>query len=176
MNKIIIFGALFLAFSILLSGCTDSRISDESQDLSKFFGVWEGNMEFSMFGGRENFSSSNITMLEFTENTLYMTITTLNGTQTMSNTYKVEGDKLSISFQFSGERPHWDMPLNDSFQPPFNSTQQPPFNNSEIPPFNGTQRPPFNGEMPSRENSYTFRFNENYDILYLNNSEFKKLG
>jgi len=175
-NKIFPLGVSFIAFSILLSGCTDNNISNEDMDLSKFYGIWEGNLEFSMFGGRENFSTVNITRLEFTENTLYMTMKTWNGTQKMSNTYKVEGDQIFLSFQFSGERPKWNGPFNGSLQPPFNSTQQPPFNNSEIPPFNSTQRPPFDDEMPSRESSYTFRFNENYDILYLNDSQFKKLG
>ena len=184
MNKMILIGAAFIALSMMLSGCTENSVSSQNFDQSKFYGIWEGSMELSMFGGRENFNTVTITKLEFTENNLYMTMTTGNGSQTMTSTYRVEGDQLFLSSQFSGERPNWTTPFNDSFQPPFNNserppfngTEQPPFNNSEFPPFNKTQQPPFYGEMPSRENSYTFRFNENYDILYLNNSQFKKIS
>jgi hypothetical protein len=145
--------------------------------------MWGGNMEFPMFGDRENSNTINVTKLEFTENNLYKTMTNGNGTQTMTSTYRVEGNQLLLSPQFSGERPKWTNPFNDSFQPPFNNsemppfngTQQTPFNNSEFPPFNKTQQPPFNGEMPSRESYYNFRFNENYDILYINDSQFKKI-
>jgi hypothetical protein len=183
-NKILLLGVTFIALSLLLGGCTENSISNQTTDLSKFYGTWEGNMKLSMFNGRENPNNANITKLEFSENTLYMTMTNGNESQIITSTYRVDGDQLLLSFQFSDERPNWTAPFNDSFQPPFNNsekppfngTQQPPFNNSEFPPFNKTQQPPFNGEMPSRESSYNFRFNENYDILYLNDYQFKKIA
>ena len=107
--------------------------------------------------------SVNITELEFTEDTLHMLLTTGNGTQTIPYTYSVDGDQLILSFQFTGERPSWRPPLNDSERPPFDRER----------PFDGES--PFNGERPSMTRSYTYSFYENNTILYLDGSEFIKI-
>ena len=165
-------------FTVFLCGCTDTSSSNDGVDLSKFIGTWSGNMETSMFGFKGdramgnisdfmngtrrnmtdsmNSTSANITELEFTVDTLYMTITTENETQTMSNSYTVEGNQIILSFDFSGERPDW-------MQPP---------SNGESPPFDDGGRPSFNGERPSRAMSYNYSFNEDESMLCLDDAAF----
>lgn len=161
-------------FVVFLCGCTENSSSNDGVDLSKFIGTWSGNMETSMFGFRGdsamgnmtdfmNTTAANITELEFTVDTLYMTITTENETQTMSNSYTVEENQIILSFDLSGERPDW-------MQPPSNG-ERPPFDGD--PPSDG-ERPPFNGERPSRKMSYIYSFNEEYNVLYLDGSPFIK--
>ena len=166
-----IFGVILtiLIITIFLSGCSEDNSSNGEVVHTEFLGTWIGCMEFSTFnfgGNMSNFnnsnkvnvSSSNITKLEFTKDTLHMTITTDNKTFTMPNSYNVEGDRLILSFKFTGEIP----------------IERPDFNDGER-PFSG-ERPPFDGERPSRTRSYSYGFNEVYNLLYLNGYQFKKVS
>ena len=128
---------------------------------NEFLGSWFGNMEYTLFSFGENTSetsTANITEIDFTKDTLYMTITTDNDTMTMPNSYSVEGDQLILSFKFNGER-------QDGMQPPFGG---------ERPPFDGER--PFNESQPSRIRLFTYRFEENNTILYLNESAFLRIN
>ena len=175
-------------FAVFLCGCTGNSVTTNGAvDSSKFLGTWTGNMEetsifgfrendamgnmsnfrendtnWNMTGSRQNLTGGNITELEFTVDTLYMTIMTGNVTQTISQTYTIEGNQLILSMQFTGERSDWTQPPSDGERPPFDGER----------PFGG--EPPFNGEGPSRTRSYTYSFNEYYDVLYLNGSSFEK--
>ena len=84
--------------------------TDNEKVYYEFLGTWIGNMEFTMFSFRENMSdfnmsdkenisTSNITKLEFTQDTLYMTITTENSTFIIPNSYTVEGNQLILSYK-----------------------------------------------------------------------------
>ena len=101
----------------------------------------------------------------------------------------VEGDQLVLSPQFKdrGERPGWRSGFNESEMPPFDGDipndgeppfdgerpgQGPNFNDSKMPPFDGER--PYNGGRSSMTISYTYSFNENYDILYINGLPFIK--
>jgi hypothetical protein len=100
-----------------------------------------------------------------------MTLTSDNGTQTISNSYKIEGNKLVFSIQFGGqERPNrMEPPQGWEEPPPFDGEN--PFNNSH--PFNDSR--PFDQQPNPRTESYNYSFNENNTILYLNGSEFVKI-
>lgn len=183
-------------FSVFLCGCTENKSSNDKVNLSNFIGSWSGNMETSIFGFRgnntlrnntnilENNTNSNftdfrrngtivnITKLEFNSDTLFMTITNGNETQTISQKYTVDGNQLVLSFQFNSGQPN-----NGSF---FNDTgRQPPFGgrnnsfNGSGPPSDGG-RPSFNGGQPPMTTSYNYSFNEEYSVLYLDGSSFIK--
>ena len=172
--------AIISFITVLLCGCAEYTDINNEVDLSMFLGTWVGNMEISTFGFRSNgamgnmsdfrngsmqnmtdfmnTTSANITELEFTVDTLYLTITTENGTQTISNSYTVEGNQIILSFDFSGGRPDW-------MQPP---------SNDERPPFDG-ERPSFNGKRQFRDKYYTYSFNEEFDVLYIDGTEFMRV-
>ncbi len=183
--------AIIFSSVVFLCGCSENNDSNEKKVVyNEFLGIWTGNMnyssntDFSRFNFPENanftnmtnmtrtqnFRPANITKLEFKEDTVDITITTENETMTMSNSYTVEGNQLILSMQFTGERP-------DGMQPPKN-WENPP-DGKEMPsggehPSDG--EPPFGEKRPSRTNSYTYSFNEDKTILYLNGSEFTKVS
>lgn len=184
-------------FAVCLCGCTENSSTNNEVDLSKFLGTWTGNMEeTSIFGFRENNTmrnmsdfrengtnwnmtgfrqnmtrAGNITKLEFTVDTLYMTILIGNETQTISQTYTIEGDQLILSMQFTGEQPNWTQPPSDGERPLFNDSERPPFDGER--PFDG--RTPFNRDRPMNERTYTFSFSKDYNVLFLNGSEFVRI-
>lgn len=171
-KKVNVFIIIIFLLIVFLCGCTENNSLSYKTDISKFIGTWSGNMETFMFNFRNNrtkvnttdfrnISSANITKLEFTIDNLEMTILIGNETQIMSFTYMVEGNRLVLSPKFNCG------PLNGEF--PFDGEN--PFNGE--PPNNGT-RPSFDGERPFRESSYTYNFNEEYDVLYLDGSPFTK--
>jgi hypothetical protein len=186
-------GCFFVCCVVLCCGCIEEQrqsvdVEDGEVDTSMFIGAWAGSMEFSMFAWGEDTGTSTVTALEFTEDTLYMTITTDNTTQEMENSYRIEGDQLMVSPIFTGDMPFNRSQFNGSQRPPFdgNESERPPFdfNGTEQPPFDG-ERPtdgerPFNGEYPtdgehlSNRNSYTYRFSADNKIMYLNGSPFTK--
>ncbi len=189
MNKkknVKIFGLLFttLIITIFLCGCSKDNSSNVEVIHNEFLGTWFGNMEYTMFSFRENVSnasSANITELEFTKDTLYMTITTDNGTNTIPNSYSVEGNQLTLSFQFDGEKPEGTQSPFDGERPPFEGEwppdREPPFDGewpSDQPPFDGER--PFDGQPSSRTRSYIYRFEANYTILYLDESPFLRIN
>ena len=171
-GKLFGFISTFFIVIIFFCGCSEKNGLNELAIQNEFLGTWFCNMEFTLFSFRENNSndtSANITELEFSKDTLYMTITTDNGTITMSNSYTVEGNQLILSLKSNGVLP-------DNMQPPFDR---------ESPPLNGEQpqdwKPPFGGEkpinesQPSRTRLYTYRFEANNTILYLDEFPFLRL-
>ena len=80
------------AITFFLAGCSEKIDSNNEVVYSEFLGTWTGEMSYSMFDFRGNdsmFNSSNIsrpgfdisskiTKLEFTKDTLYMSISTEN--------------------------------------------------------------------------------------------------
>ena len=190
MNKhMVLVGCFFVCCVMLSCGCVEEQRQsvsvdglDGEVDTSTFIGTWTGTMEFSMFNWGDDTRMSKITSLEFTEDTLYMTITTNTTTQIMENSYRLEGDQLMVSPIFTGDMPFDRPQFNESQRPPFdvNGSQRPPFdvNESERPPFDG-ERPmdgerPFDGERPLNLNSYTYSFSGDNTIMYLNGSPFLK--
>ena len=183
--RLTVFSLTFL-LAVLLSGCSENIGSNEEVVFTEFLGTWIGNMNYSMVNFRDNFSmfnttnrtnrennfSSHITELEFTKDTVYMTISTENESQTISNSYTVEGNQLILSFQFSDERPGGRLSFNGTEIPPFNGSENPPFNGTR-PPFN--DRPIFDGERPSMKRYYNYSFNQDYTVLYLEESPFFKI-
>ena len=172
-----------LIITIFLCGCSEENSLNADIVHTEFLGTWSGNMEYTMFSFRENATNAsffNITELEFTKDILYMTITTDNGTMTMPNSYSVEGNDLILSSQFNGERPDgWQPPFdeeNTPFEGEWPAEREPPFEgewpSDREPPFNGER--PSDGQRPSRTRSYTYRFEANYTILYLDESPFFK--
>ena len=187
---------MILLSIVLLCGCTTDEyasVSDSNQniDSSKFIGTWIGDMEFSMFnrGGNIDTEQPHVTEIEFTKDTMYMMIETNNGTQTISQTYEIEGDQivLSLGFQgerpgfngemppFDGERPDWMPEQNNETRPPFDGERpfdgEPPTDGER--PFNRTL--PSDGETPDRTRTFTYDFNKDYTILYLDESPFLKI-
>ncbi len=191
--RLTVFLLTFL-LAVLLSGCSENIGSNGEVVFTEFLGTWIGNMNYSMSNFRDNFSmfnatnrtnreinfSSHITELEFTKDTVYMTISTENESQTIPNSYTVEGNQLILSFQFSDERPGGRPSFNGTEIPPFNGSELPPFNGSENPPINGERppfddRPIFDGERPSMKRFYNYSFNQDYTILYLDGYSFYKI-
>jgi len=186
--------------TVNLTGCTETSSINDNTVLEKFLGTWTGNMKWtgnmriSMFGPRGNHSDwgvnhtrengsfmnrtdfqvnrtdGNITQLEFTADILYMTITTLNGTEIISQTYKLEENQIILSIQSPDERP-------DIMQSPFEG-EQPPFEEGQ-PPFEDGQLPdrewPDDAERPNMTIAYNYYFNEEYNVLYLDGTEFVKI-
>jgi len=194
-NLVALVGCFFVCCMMLCCGCVEEQRQsvgvegvDGEIDTSTFIGAWTGTMEFSMFNWRDDASTSTITALEFTEDILYMTITTNTTTQVMENSYRIEGNQLLVSPIFSGDIPFDRSQFNESQRPPFdgNESERPPFdvNKSEQPPFDGErpndgERPfdgeyPLDGERPSNMNSYTYSFSTDNTIMYLNESPFLK--
>ena len=140
MNKItFVIGLTVFLIAVFLSGCTENNNSNDEATLSKFIGTWVGNL-VSTFKGR----TANITELNFIENTVDVTMISDRGTQTMTHTYEVEGDKLVLEAKF------------DNGGPPGG-------------------RQPSDGGQPSRTFTYAYSFNEEFDVLYLDETEFIKV-
>ena len=165
---------VFLAV-VSLSGCVNNQ--NTGSDLGKFIGTWTGNKEISMFGGDSNAS---IAQLTFTENIVEATLNSERGTYTMNYTYNTQGDKLVLEPKFTGGG---GFPARQSYngtRPPngtWNGTR--PLANGTWPP-NGTQPPNGGqqspgGERPSMFTSFIYSFNEAYNVLYLDGSQFKKV-
>ena len=192
-----VFGVILTVFifAIFLCGCIETDSSNSGVDASRFVGTWVGNMETQMVGFRENHPpmnmtdnfendtdgnftdfrenapSANITQLEFTSDTLDTTITMGETTRTMSYSYTIEGNQLLLSVQFTGEPPDWGQQLPEGDRPPFDDEMP---SDDERPPFDGER--PFDGENPFQQLSYTFQFNEDNTILYLDGSPFSKIN
>jgi hypothetical protein len=194
-KKLIIVVLTIFLLTVFLSGCTENNSTNDKVDLNKFIGTWSGNMKTSFLGFRgnnppmnntnilenntdrnftnfrQNGTIVNITKLEFTSESLYMTITTGNETQIIPRTYTVDGNQLVLSFQFNGEQPINRSSFNDTAGPPFDNRSD-TFNGS-VPSSNGG-RPPFNSGQQPMTTTYTYSFNEEYSVLYLDGSPFTK--
>ena len=167
---------IFLSI-VSFSGCVDNQ-NTVGEELVKFIGTWTGNMEIPIFGGGNN---SIITKLIFMENIVEMTMTSERGNYTTNYTYTIEGDKLVLVPKFDNNQGFFGRPSFNDTRPwndtrPFNDTRPP--NNSTWPP-NRTQ-PPNDGQQlpggqrPSMSISFFYNFNNEYNVLYLNESQFIK--
>lgn len=190
-STIVVF--IFL-FTIFLCGCTSDDNSNDEVVHKEFLGIWIGKMNYSMYvlGGNmgfqnrsfenksfenmsfenrsfENFNiSANLTEIEFTEDMAYLKISTNNETFTVSNLYTIEADQLIFTRQLTGERPDGMQPPSDWDRPDWN-----PPSDQERP---SDMNPPSDMQRPSAEKiSYTYRFNEDYTVLYINDTPFEKL-
>ena len=181
---------IFIFFTtVCLSGCTDTQNNDNSLN-SKFIGTWTGSVEVSMFGG-PLIGNSTFTKLTFTQDIVAATISNERGTNIMNYTYVVNGNNLILEPSFFGGGVMQDRQPFNNTQPSFNNTLPPsnntrPFNDTR-PPSNGTQ-PPFNNTWspngqqspssqasPSMSVSFSYSFDENYTVLYINGSKFIKI-
>jgi len=169
---------IFLA-TVCLNGCTDTQNTDSS--LNNFIGTWAGSVEVSTFGGPMG-GNSNFTEFTFMQDIVVATLINERGTNTMNYTYVVNGNNLVLEPSFSSEGMMPSRQPNGT-QPPFNGTDfpggTPPFNDTK-PPFNDTWPP--NGEQPpggkqpsSTSLSFSYSFDENYVVLYLDGSKFIKI-
>jgi len=169
--------------AIFFSGCTNTNGINQTSELKKFIGTWTGNKDISNFGGRSNDS---ITQLIFMDNIVAVTLTNERGTNIMNYTYKLDGDKLILEPKFD------DLSGFARIQP---SNDTRPWNDSELPndtrPWNGTEPPngtwapngtiPANdgqipyGQRPSMSIYFIYSFNKEFDIFYLDESQFIKI-
>ncbi len=167
---------IFLAI-LCLCGCIDNQKIDNS--LNNFIGTWTGSMEVSNYSG---FMDVNRTFNEliFTQDLVIVTFNTEQGNITMNYTYVVNGNKLVLEPLFSGKVViPGRQPFNENItRPLFNDTRVPP--NGTQPPFNNTWLPnneqPPSGQKPlTMSLSFSYRFDENYTVLYLDATIFKKV-
>ena len=168
-NKQMLVIVIMVFLSVVgLSGCVSNQ--NTGSDLGKFIGTWTGNKEISMFGGGSNTS---ITQLTFTENIVEATLTSERGTYTMNYTYNTQGDKLVLEPKFTGVG---GFPGRQSYNRtrPYNGTRPNGTRNGTRPPYNGSGQP-FGGQRPSVSISFVYSFNEEYNVLYLDESQFKKV-
>jgi hypothetical protein len=175
--KILVGGIVLLCVTITLSGCVSNQ--NASGDANTFLGEWTGNMEFPMFGGR-NTSSTFISQLSFSGSTVEVTMSSDRGTIPMNYNYTINGNTLRLEPIFTGrggfpggQPPNGQWPQNGTR--PGNDTWRPNgtrLGNDTFPP-NGS-RPP-GGNQPSMNLSFTFSFNDQYNILYLNGVAFTKM-
>ncbi|MFH1101043.1 MAG: hypothetical protein V1726_03295 [Methanobacteriota archaeon] len=169
-------GAVIFLVVVGLSGC----VSDQNTggDTSNLLGTWTWSLDMSMGGPM---MSSSVTQITFTEDAVTMSLTSDQGTFTMNYTYVVNGNTLVLESKFEG-RGGGDFrgqPRNGTG--PWNGTRPPgndSWSNGTQPPRNGSWSPngsrPFGGERPSMSLSLTYRFDDGYRVLYLNDSQFVK--
>ena len=174
---------MVISAAIFFSGCTNTNVINQNSDLKKFIGAWTGNKDISNFGGRSNDS---ITKLIFMDNLVTVILTNEQGTNIVNYTYKLDGDKLILEPKFDGIGGFSGRQLTNGTQQ-WNGTELPnntrPWNGTEPP--NGTWKPngtiPDNGgqipygQRPSMSISFIYSFNEAFDILYLDESQFIKI-
>jgi hypothetical protein len=175
--------AVCLVILISISGCTSSQNMDKTS--TQLSGTWVGDVALSMSGGRGNTSISQIT---FMSTIAEVTLMSVQGSFTMNYNYTVNGNTLVLEPTFTnrggfpGQTPqNGTRPWNNTSQPPMNETW--PFNgtgpgNGTRPwnwtrPENGTWNP--SGGQRSLSISFSYRFNEEHTILYLNGAEFRKV-
>jgi hypothetical protein len=138
-NKIIFVIGLTIFLIPVFSGCTENNNSNDQAVIGNFAGTWTGHL-VSAFKER----TVNVTGLAFNGETVDITMISDRGTQTMTYSLNVEGDKLVLEAIFDNEG-------------------------------SPRGRPPPDGGQTSRTITYTYRFNEKYDVLYLDGTEFKKM-
>jgi hypothetical protein len=167
---------------VSLCGCTSNQNTDETE--TQLSGTWVGNVEIPMSGGITNTSVSQIT---FSSNTASLTLKNTQGLSTMNYTFTVNGNTLVLQPTFSniggfpggqlnnGTRPgNWTRPPTNETWPqngtrPYNGTR--PGNWTR--PENGTWNP--GGGRPSMSISFSYSFNEDHTVLYLNGAIFNKI-
>jgi hypothetical protein len=162
---------------INISGCTSKQNTNESNmDLS---GTWVGNVNMPMFTGRGNASISQIT---FANNNAEITLESNQGSFSVNYTFTMNGNTLLLGPTFHNRSGFPGQPSQNRTQP-WNDTVRPPMN--ETWPTNGT-RPgnwtrPQNGTWnsgvgrPELSISFSYSFNENHTVLYLNGAAFNKI-
>jgi hypothetical protein len=175
-----------------LSGCTSNTAEDNdlNDQTTTLVGTWVGTLQIPLFGGNSNATVSQIT---FTGNRTEMMLSSGGRTMTMNYTYTTTSETIVLTpvMERSG------FPSQGSFNgtfpqngtmPPRNETWSP---NGTRPPGNGTWPPngenPYNGTSPSNGTrptgnirpsmtiTFTYAFNKEPTVLYLNNNRFTKV-
>lgn len=180
----------FIVILVSLCGCTSNQNTNETK--TQLSGTWVGNVEIPMSGGITNTSVSQIT---FTSNTAELTLKNTQGSSTINYTFTVNGNTLMFQSIINNIGGFPELPpqngtrlWNDTARPPMNGTfptngTRPPMNgtlplNSTRPgnftrPENGTWNP--GSGRPSLSISFSYSFNENHTVLYLNGAAFNKI-
>jgi hypothetical protein len=143
-KQCLVVGLTVIFIAVYFCGCIENNNSNEEAALSKFIGTWTGNL-VSVFKGR----TANITELTFIENTVDVTMISDRGIQIMTYIYSVEGNKLVLEANFDNEKPIDEEESSEDVQLS-------------------------NGELPSISITFVYSFNEEYDALYVDGSEFIK--
>jgi hypothetical protein len=162
---------------VSLCGCTSNQNTNETK--TQLSGTWVGNAEIPISGGIMNTS---LTQITFTSNTAELTLKNTQRSSTMNYTFTVNGNTLVLQPTFSNMGGFPGQPPQNRTQP-WNDTIRPPMN--ETWPINGT-RPgnwtrPQNGTWnsgvgrPELSISFSYSFNENHTVLYLNGAAFNKI-
>jgi hypothetical protein len=177
---VIVFSFFFLV--VCFSGCTSNQNTNENENILS--GTWVGNVPMTQFGRTGNATVSKII---FSGNTVEMTVNAGQGTFTTNYTYFINGSSLVFEPQFNGRggfpggQPYNGTRPGNWTRPPTNETW--PINGTR--PYNGTQpgnwTRPENGTWnpgsgrPSLSISFSYSFNENHTVLYLNGAAFNKI-
>jgi hypothetical protein len=187
-------GVLIFCILISLSGCTTNQIAKQNTNGNEntLLGTWVGTLQMQMFGGGSNVS---VTQITFTNNAAELTLGSAQGSFIMNYSYSVNGNTLVLQPTFNnrggfpgGQSFNGTMPPNGT-RPPGNGTwpqngtmpkngtwpangTRPPGN--ETWPQNGTQ-PPGN-QQPPASISFTYRFNDDDTMLYLNETQFTRIS
>jgi hypothetical protein len=160
-NKYSILVCITIFLSVIsLSGCVDNQ-NTKGEDLNKFIGTWTGNLEIPIFGRSNN---TTINQLIFTETLVSTYLTSERGTLAPPNK-----QPFNDSTSFNDTRPPFNETWPQNGTTPPNDTWSPNFTR----PFNGEQPP--NGQRALMEISFTYSFNKEFNILYLNDSQFLKV-
>jgi hypothetical protein len=192
-RQLLICSCILLLIAVCFSGCTTNQSTklNVNGDSTSFQGTWVGSIQMPMFGGD---STSSMTQIIFESNTAELTIKNPQRTTTMNTTFTVNGNTLLFQPSmnnrsgFPGGQPFNGTLPPDGPRPPGNGT----FQQDGTFPGNGTSplnRPPSGNwtgqhnwsqppgdQQPSLSISFTYRFNENKTVLYLNDSEFIRIS
>jgi hypothetical protein len=171
---VIVFSFIFLV--VCFSGCTSDQNSNENENT--FTGTWVGNVQMPLFGRTGNVTVSKIT---FSGDTVEMTLNSYQGTYSTNYTYSLNGATLMLEPLFNGkggfpgQQPYNGTQSGNWTRPPTNETW--PINGTRpgnwTRPENGTWNP--GGARPSMSISFTYSFNEDGTVLYVNGAEFRKV-
>ena len=181
-TKALVILSSFIFLIVCFSGCTSNQKTNETR--TQLSGTWVGNVEMPLFGRSGNAS---VSKLSFSGNSVEMTLNSEQRTFTVNYSYSLNGSMLVLEPQFNDRGGFPGRPQNNSKQPgnwtrppsnetwPTNGTR--PYNGTRpgnwIRSENGTWNP--GGGQPSMSVSFTYSFNEEYTVLYLNGAEFRKI-
>jgi hypothetical protein len=166
----------FIFLVVCFSGCTSNQNTNENKNTLS--GTWVGNVQMPLFGRTGN---TTVTNIMFSGDTVEMTLNLELGTFTTNYTYTINGSTLVLEPQFIGRGGFPGRPRNNGTspgnwtRPPTNETW--PINGTRpgnwTRPENGTWNP--GGARPSMSISFTYSFNEDGTVLYVNGAEFRKV-
>jgi len=170
---------IYICVLLFFCGCTEQ--SNQDQVINDLIGTWTGQLQTQGIPGG---ASSAITALTFLdESTVETTMEIGQGSMTMSQSYTLEGTTIIFTQQERNRNQQWNggeiPPWGNNTQYPGNATN-PMWGNHTSPPDNmtnpfGDGQPPQDGERPmGAGQTYTYRFNDDRTVLYLNGAAFTK--